>query len=65
VADIVESSGLGRTLPDGHFHETRWSATDIDRVPGIVVEAAAHAGREPVLGAVVQHLEVTDDSAAW
>ena len=61
MADFVEVSGVGRTLPDGHYHETRWSETDIDRVTGIVAGAAAQAGGEPVLGAVAQHLELTDD----
>jgi probable F420-dependent oxidoreductase len=64
VADIVEVTGLGRTLPDGHYHETRWSEADIDHVTDVVMRAAAEAGREPILGAVVQHVELADDTAA-
>jgi probable F420-dependent oxidoreductase len=30
-ADLIGLSGLGRTLADGHKHETRWSVGEIDR----------------------------------
>ncbi|MFI5053661.1 MAG: TIGR03621 family F420-dependent LLM class oxidoreductase, partial [Acidimicrobiia bacterium] len=63
LADIVEVGGTGRTLPDGHYHEARWSETEVDRVTDIVSGAAARADREPVLGALVQYVEVTDDAA--
>lgn len=61
LADIVEISGSGRTLADGHFHETRWSAADVDRVTSIVSEAAARAGTSPVLSALVQYVKITED----
>lgn len=62
VADVVELCGVGRTLPDGHHHEPRWSTQQIDvAVEGFERGCAAH-GRRPVLGALVQHLELTDDA---
>lgn len=63
-ADIVELGGTGRTLPDGHFHETRWSEEATDRLVGIVRDAARGAGREPVLSALVQSVAITDDAEA-
>ncbi len=61
-ADVVELTGSGRTLPDGHYHEPRWSQSDVDRDAGVVADAAGRAGRHPVLGALVQHVEITDDA---
>jgi probable F420-dependent oxidoreductase len=55
-ADLVGLTGLGRTLPDGHMHEVRWSGDAIDEQIAIV------AGR-PV-EALVQHMEITDDAGA-
>lgn len=63
-ADIVELGGTGRTLPDGHSHETRWSEGDTDRLVGTVQSAAEAAGRQPVLSALVQSVVVTDDAEA-
>jgi probable F420-dependent oxidoreductase len=60
-ADVVALSGLGRTLPDGHQHEVRWSPGDLERQLRIVREEARQAGRSPVLEALVQVVEVTDD----
>ncbi|MHB8466578.1 MAG: TIGR03621 family F420-dependent LLM class oxidoreductase [Acidimicrobiales bacterium] len=64
LADIVEVGGTGRTLPDGHHHEARWSEADVDRVTRIVSDAAARAGRQPVIGALVQYVKLTDDPVA-
>lgn len=63
-ADIVGFSGLGRTLPDGHNHETRWSRDQIDAHVEIVRDAAQQAGRTPAFEALVQHVEITDDAEA-
>jgi len=60
-ADVVEIGGLGRTLPDGHFHELRWSERDVDETVSIFHEAAGR--RNPRLGALVQLVRVTDDAA--
>ena len=61
-ADIVEIGGLGRTLPDGHFHEPRWKAEQIDRVVDAFHDAAG--ARRPRLGALVQFVDVTDHAEA-
>jgi probable F420-dependent oxidoreductase len=63
-ADVVGLSGLGRTLPDGHHHEVRWSPGDLRRQLQIVHEEAAIAGTAPVIEALVQAVTVTSDRAA-
>ncbi|HLJ09076.1 MAG TPA: LLM class flavin-dependent oxidoreductase [Acidimicrobiia bacterium] len=64
-ADMVEVSGTGRTLADGHSHEARWSPSDVARSTDLVRAAAARAGRHVVLGALVQFAELTDDPEGW
>ncbi|MGQ4513188.1 LLM class flavin-dependent oxidoreductase [Streptomyces sp. DW26H14] len=61
-ADVVGLSGLGRTLPDGHLHEVRWSGADIDRQIGLVEQGAAGRAEPPAREALVQMVEVTDDA---
>jgi probable F420-dependent oxidoreductase len=56
-ADIVGLSGLGRTLADGHSHEVRWSARDVDALTASVRGAAC-------VDVLVQHVEITDDRDA-
>jgi hypothetical protein len=56
-AQIVGMSGLGRTLEDGHRHEARWSPAAIDDRVAIV----RAGGRAPVLDALVQHFQITDN----
>ena len=63
-ADAVALSGLGRTLPDGHRHEVRWSQADLDRQLRIVREEARLAGNSPNLEALVQVVEVTENRTA-
>lgn len=63
-ADVVALAGLGRTLPDGHHHEVRWSRADLDRHLGIVREEARQAGNRPAIEALVQVVEVTEDRTA-
>jgi probable F420-dependent oxidoreductase len=60
-ADVVGLAGLGRTLPDGHRHETRWSAPDLQRMLQQVHGEAQRAGRTPVIEALVQAVTVTPD----
>ena len=61
-ADIVGLTGTGRTRPDGHTHEVRWSPADTDATVAVVQDAAAAAGRAvPALEALVQHVALTDD----
>ena len=55
-ADLIGLSGLGRTLDDGHRHELRWRADEIDAKVGL-------CGDKPI-EALVQHLEITDDAGA-
>ena len=63
-ADVVGLSGLGRTLDDGHHHEARWSATDLRRQLQLVRDEAQRAGNTPVIEALVQVVEVTEDRQA-
>jgi probable F420-dependent oxidoreductase len=63
-ADIVGLSGLGRTLPDGHHHEVRWSGADLQRQLQMVREEAQRAGNTPVIEALVQSVTVTKDRAS-
>lgn len=60
-ADIVGLSGLGRTLPDGHSHEPRWSKADVHNQLQLIANAAEAAGRAPAVEALVQHVAVTED----
>jgi probable F420-dependent oxidoreductase len=60
-ADVVGLSGLSRTLADGHRHSVAWAPEAIDERVALVREAAAHA---PVIDALVQHVEITDDREA-
>jgi probable F420-dependent oxidoreductase len=62
LADVVELSGIGRTLPDGHYHEPRWSTSQVDAAVEVFEAGCAAADRRPTLGALVQHLELTDDA---
>ncbi|WP_037908479.1 LLM class flavin-dependent oxidoreductase [Actinacidiphila yeochonensis] len=63
-ADVVGLSGLGRTLSDGHMHETRWNGADIDRQVDLVERGAAGRAEAPEREALVQLVEVTDDAEA-
>jgi probable F420-dependent oxidoreductase len=62
--DIVGLSGLGRTLADGHHHEARWSAADLRRQLQLVRDEVRQAGQAPVIEALVQVVEVTQDRDA-
>jgi probable F420-dependent oxidoreductase len=63
-ADVVGLSGLGRTLPDGHHHEARWSGEDLRRQLQLVRDEAQRAGTAPVVEALVQAVTVTEDRAS-
>jgi probable F420-dependent oxidoreductase len=60
-ADVVGLSGLGRTLPDGHSHEVRWSSADLDGQLTLVREEAARAGRGPETEALVQVVQISEN----
>jgi alkanesulfonate monooxygenase SsuD/methylene tetrahydromethanopterin reductase-like flavin-dependent oxidoreductase (luciferase family) len=55
-ADIVGLSGLGRTLADGHSHDARWRADEIDAQVELV--------RGSTIEALVQFVAITDDAGA-
>ena len=57
-ADVLELTGLGRTLPDGHAHGAQWSARHVD---ARVRLAATSGGRRIRLGALVQTVETSGD----
>lgn len=63
-AHVVALSGLGRTLPDGHRHEVRWSRADLHRQLQLVRHEAQQASNSPVIEALVQSVEVTDNRTA-
>jgi alkanesulfonate monooxygenase SsuD/methylene tetrahydromethanopterin reductase-like flavin-dependent oxidoreductase (luciferase family) len=63
-ADVVALSGLGRTLPDGHRHEVRWSQADLDHQLRIVRDEAQLTGNRPDIEALVQAVEVTENRTA-
>jgi probable F420-dependent oxidoreductase len=63
-ADVVGLSGLGRTLPDGHLHEVRWSVADLQRQLRLVRDEARRAGNALVVEALVQMVTVTENRAA-
>lgn len=62
LADFVELTGSGRTLGDGHHHEPRWSEAQVDAAVATFQQASEAAGRTPALGALVQHVALTDDA---
>ena len=43
-ADVVGLTGFGRTLPDGHAHDVRWRAADIEAQLAQVAAGAAGPG---------------------
>ena len=62
TADRIGITGLGRTLADGDHHEVEWSVSGLDRIIGVVTQAADKSGRSPVVDALVQHVQITDDA---
>ncbi|MBW3615159.1 MAG: TIGR03621 family F420-dependent LLM class oxidoreductase [Actinobacteria bacterium] len=63
VADIVELTGLGRTLSDGHLHVPEWDPAAVDRRIGLV--NAVNSGRDIRLGALMQRVVVTSERTAF
>ncbi|SBT48750.1 LLM class flavin-dependent oxidoreductase [Micromonospora narathiwatensis] len=67
-ADVVGLTGFGRTRADGHTHEVRWRADQIEAQLAQVAAGAAGRAEPPALEALVQQVTVTDDAeaaAAW
>lgn len=63
-ADVVGLTGFGRTLADGHAHDVRWRADQLDAQLAHVAAGAAGRSAPPALEALVQHVTVTDDAEA-
>lgn len=59
TADMVELTGLGRTLPDGHLHVPDWEPAAVDR--RIMLVGGERGSRNVRLGALVQRVAITDD----
>ena len=59
-ADIVALSGLGRTLPDGHRHEVRWSSEHLRAQISLIREESERSGTNPALEALVHVVKVTE-----
>jgi probable F420-dependent oxidoreductase len=57
-ADVLELTGLGRTLRDGHAHEAQWSTESVDERVQLLHAAG---GRSVRLGALIQKVEITSD----
>jgi probable F420-dependent oxidoreductase len=64
LADVVELSGLGRTLPDGHQHEVRWTEADLRSKLELVRDEARQAGTRPVIEVLIQAVRLTADRTA-
>lgn len=62
-ADIVGLQGLGRTLADGHAHETRWSPAWLDTQIDQVRAGAGDRFDEIEFNALVQVVQITDTAA--
>ncbi|SBT45099.1 LLM class flavin-dependent oxidoreductase [Micromonospora auratinigra] len=63
-ADVVGLTGFGRTLPDGHAHDVRWRADQLEAQLDQVAAGATGRTTPPALEALVQHVAVTDDAEA-
>ena len=57
-ADVLELTGLGRTLPNGHAHQALWSVANVDERVQLL---HASGGPNICLGALVQKVEITPD----
>ncbi len=60
-ADTIGLTMLGRTLPDGQRHETRWEVDRLDRTVAFITEQARGRHRPLELHALVQTIIVTDE----
>lgn len=61
LAQVVALSGLGRTRPDGHRHDVRWSSPELQAQLDIVRSASVGRDVGPDIEALVQVVTVTDD----
>ena len=59
-AQIVALSGLGRTRPDGHRHDVRWTVTHLKNQLAEIRQGSADRNGVPQIEALVQVVTVTD-----
>ena len=57
-ADVLELTGLGRTLSNGHAHQALWATEDVDERVQLL---HASRGANISLGALVQKVEIASD----
>lgn len=62
-ADIIGLQGLGRTLEDGHRHDVKWTTEHLDIQLDQVRAGAGDRFDQLEFNALVQVMEVTDDTA--
>ena len=60
-AKVVALSGLGRTRPDGHRHDVRWSTAELQTQLDIIRSASVGLDDGPEIEALVQGVTVTAD----
>ena len=60
-ADTIGLTMLGRSVPDGSRHETRWDVARLDRTVAFINEAAVGRSTPLELHALIQAVIVTDD----
>lgn len=59
-AHIVALSGLGRTRPDGHRHDVRWTVADLHAQLGLIQRFSAERDGAPQIEALVHIVTETD-----
>ncbi len=60
-AGVVGLSGLGRTLPNGHQHDVRWSTNELDAQLRLIRAECERSGTAPEIEALVHVVNVTND----
>lgn len=60
-AKVVALSGLGRTRPDGHRHDVRWTSAELHNQLEIIGNASVAREEGPDIEALVQVVTVTAD----
>lgn len=60
-AQVVALSGLGRTRPDGHRHDVRWTSQELHSQLDLIRDGSVDRGQGPDVEALVQVVTVTAD----
>lgn len=61
-ADVIGLTGTGRTLPDGHSHDTNWTTEHLDTQIAQIRAGAGDRFHDIELNALVQAVVITDDT---